>query len=122
ERYWMDRSLAREDAVWPDGLAALTPPATMLSVSDYLADGRAIADIRDYADTLRTQADPSPSDLAGDDARRAEGLAILQALFEQHGLDALVTPTDTLTALPLDDLQAHHNGNLGLASSLGLPA
>ncbi len=122
ERYWMDLSLASEDAVWPDGLAALTPPATVLSVSDYLADGRAIADIRAYADRLRTQADPSPRDLADDDARRAEGLAILQALFEQHDLDALVTPTDTLTALPLDDLHAHRNGNLGLASGLGLPA
>lgn len=121
-RHWMDASLASEQAAWPQGLAALTPPADRLTVSDYLEDGRAIGDIRDYGEALLAQPEPATADLAADDALRAQGLSLLHALFERHRIDALVTPTDTLTALPLEDLDAHRNGNLSLASGLGLPA
>ncbi len=122
ERYWMDRFLATEQAAWPAGLAALTAPSAVLTVSDYLKDGRAIESIRASADDLLSQADLTADDLADDDAREAKGRAALQALFDRYRIVALAYPSDPAAALPLDDADAFRNTNHGLASSLGVPA
>lgn len=122
ERYWMDRFLASEPADLPQGLAALTAPADVLSVSDYLKDGRAIESIQSSEQHLLTQKDPDAAALADDDARMAQGRQTLQALFERHGISALVHPTDAMAAIPLDELGSYHNGTLGVAPGLGAPA
>lgn len=122
ERYWMDRFLAREPADWPQGLAALTAPADVLSVSDYLKDGRAIESIQSSEQHLLTQKDPDAAALAADDARMAQGRVVLQQLFERNNITALVYPTDAMAAIPLDELGSYHNATLGVAPGLGAPA
>lgn len=122
ERYWMDRFLANEAADWPQGLAALTAPVDVLSVSDYLKDGRAIKSIQSSEQHLLTQKTPDAAALAEDDTRMLQARATLQALFERHGISALVYPTDAMAAIPLAELGSYHNATLGVAPGIGAPA
>lgn len=121
--YWMDEYFARNEASWPAGLAELTEPADALTVSDYLADGRAIPSIQNDAEWFLSTGALSDEDIAAGAARQASALEAWSSLFTELGIDAVVYPTDAMPAATVPTSESYSNArNAGLASGLGAPA
>ncbi|WP_152191705.1 amidase family protein [Georgenia satyanarayanai] len=112
--------LAQDGARWPQGLAALTAPADVLTLSDIIASG----DVTPTVLTSLERFDAAPEMPSPEYLERLEkqelAREILTSTFEEGGIDALAYPTIRQVAQPVGESQP--GTNCASSAQTGFPS